>query len=474
MLARPPSHGSRFTSSRLTSHVSRFSLPSAVCRLSLPSAVCGPSTAVFPLPFAVKKNPTLTSQMKKIVLILLLFIPAVASFSQKKKAVFVIVDGIPADLIEKLSTPALDSIAGNDGYKRAFVGGERNGYSETPTVSAVGYNTVLTGTWVNKHNVWGNYGKDIANPNYHYKNIFRLLKEADPSKKIAIFSSWLDNRTKLVGETLKEAGNVHFDYRYDSLEYDTVTYPNDTTSERMHHIDEAVVNKAAQTIRDHAPDLSWVYLEFTDDMGHTFGDGQQFYDAIAMMDNQMSRLSQAIQFRKKNFNEDWLIMITTDHGRDSATGKNHGGQSDRERSGWIVTNAKNLNAYYKEDSISIADIMPTIARHMNIRFAPALAREVDGTPLIGKVDATSLNATCKEGKITLTWKKKRSGKAKIWVAVTNNFKNGSRDNYRFAGEVNIDKEKAVINAGNSPDGFYKIVLETPNNTLNRWIVPAKK
>src|SRR5678816_442945 len=137
--------------------------------------------------------------MRSIFLLLIIFF-SIAASAQKKKAIFVIVDGIPADLIEKLPTPALDSIAAGKGYKRAYVGGERGGYSQTPTISAVGYNTVLTGTWVNKHNVWGNYNQDIADPNYHYKTIFRVLEDNDPSKVTGVFSSWLDNRTKLVGE----------------------------------------------------------------------------------------------------------------------------------------------------------------------------------------------------------------------------------------------------------------------------------
>src|SRR5205085_934979 len=144
-------------------------------------------------------------------------------------------------------------------------------------------------------------------------------------------------------------------------------------------------------------DLSWVYLEFTDDMGHTFGDSPQFLDAIKKMDNQMSRIWKAIQYRKKNFNEDWLIIITTDHGRDAATGKNHGGQSDRQRSSWIVTNAKELNGHFKEDSVSITDIMPTIAKFMGLKMTPEYAREVDGVSLVGKLGATNLKAMYENG-----------------------------------------------------------------------------
>ena len=107
---------------------------------------------------------------------------------------------------------------------KALVGGEKGGYSETPTISAVGYNSVLTGVWVNKHNVWDN---DIAAPNYNYPTIFRLLKTQSPQKKIGIFSSWQDNRTKLVGDKMAETGSIPFDYKFDGLELDTINYPQD-------------------------------------------------------------------------------------------------------------------------------------------------------------------------------------------------------------------------------------------------------
>src|SRR6185295_4846672 len=127
--------------------------------------------------------------MKKITALFIIYLPLVI-FAQRK-AVFIIVDGIPADLIEKLPTPNLHDIARRGALLKAHVGGEKGGYSQTPTISAVGYNSLLTSTWVNKHNVWDN---DIKDPNYHYPTIFRLLKKADSTKKIAVFSTWLDNR----------------------------------------------------------------------------------------------------------------------------------------------------------------------------------------------------------------------------------------------------------------------------------------
>jgi predicted AlkP superfamily pyrophosphatase or phosphodiesterase len=384
-----------------------------------------------------------------------------------KKALFVIVDGIAADVIEKQPTPFLDEIARAGGYTRAHVGGEKGGYSQTPTISAVGYNSLLTGTWVNKHNVWDN---DIAAPNYSYWSIFRFFKEQFPRKKAAIFSSWLDNRTKLVGEGLPSTGNIQLDYHFDGLELDTVNYPHDKKREFMHRIDEAVVDKAVNYIQQEAPDLSWVYLEYTDDMGHMYGDSPQYFRAIEMMDQQMGRLWKAINYREKNFKEDWVIYITTDHGRDSATGKHHGGQSNRERSTWIVTNAKQLNNYFKTGNPGVVDIMPSIANFLGIKIPREQLMEIDGVPLTGAVAATHPDAKLENGKIKVTWKAaSRKGNARVWLSSSNQFKKGGRDQYMLKATVPVVKEEALIDV-DGPSEFYKIVIETPDNFLNRWIM----
>ena len=91
---------------------------------------------------------------------------------------------MPADVIEKANLPNLHSpIAKEGGYARVMVGGEKGTYSQTPTIYD-SYNSILTGTWVNKHNVWDN---DIRAPDYNYKNIFRILKENHPRKPSGFF-----------------------------------------------------------------------------------------------------------------------------------------------------------------------------------------------------------------------------------------------------------------------------------------------
>ena len=391
-----------------------------------------------------------------------------AAQAKIKKAVYIIVDGIPADVIEKLDLPNLEAIKKVGGYSKMIVGGEKGGYSQTPTISAVGYNSILTGTWVNKHNVWDN---DIKDPNYNYPTIFRLLKEQSPRKRIGIFSSWQDNRTKLVGEGLPEAGNIHFDYHFDGLELDTINYPHDDNSSYMHRIDEKVSEEASQNILTHAPDLSWVYLEYTDDMGHRYGDSPEYYKAIEYADEQVGRIWKAVQLREQNYNEDWLIIVTTDHGRDPKTGKGHGGQSDRERSGWIVTNAEDLNSHFNDGDASQVDIMPTIARFLNVKISKSILREIDGIPLIGELSVSDPKVSLDNGNASITWKAiNKEGMVKIYITPSNNYKSGGIDDYTLVKQVPMKSQRALINLQKIPSSFYKIVIEGKSNTVNRWLI----
>jgi len=393
--------------------------------------------------------------------------------NDKNKALFVIVDGISYEQLKKVPTPNLDAIAKAGGISRAFVGGEKNTYSQTPTISAVGYNSLLTGTWVNKHNVWDN---NIKDPNYHYWTIFRFFKQAYPFKKTAVFSTWLDNRTKLIGTGMPQTGQLQMDYYFDGFELDTINFPHDKASAYINKIDEMVVNEACDYIQEQAPDLSWVYLEYTDDMGHRYGNSEQFNEAIRKMDAQMGRLWEAVKKRQDKTGEKWQIFITTDHGRSEPAGKDHGGQSDAERSTWIVTNAAGLNEYFLKSSDAkqlpaIVDIMPTIGRHLQIHFPKAQAFELDGIPLTGKLSVVNPAVKMEKDIINVTWKsQEKDGKVRIWLAVTNHFEEGGSDNYMLIQQLPVTAESAAIDVSKFPKGFFKIVIEGKYNTVNRWIV----
>lgn len=318
--------------------------------------------------------------MNKLCLILLLTIAisgcnqAVEPPAKTPKAVFIIVDGIPADVLEDTSTPFLDSISGEGGYARAYVGGTPGEESESPTSSAIGYNSLLTGTWANKHNVYDNV---IGDPNYEYWDIFRIVKAHDPSLQTAIFSTWTDNRTKLIGDGLAAAGGYKLDYAFDGFELDLERFPHDPMSDYIRNIDELVTDEAARFIASDGPDLSWVYLQYTDDVGHRYGDGPEMTSAVELMDGQIGRIWSAVQNRQRSHNEDWMILITTDHGRDANTGRGHGNQTKRERTTWIVSNSDKLNSHFFELP-AIVDILPSIATHLQLEIPANIQDQLDG------------------------------------------------------------------------------------------------
>ena len=103
--------------------------------------------------------------------------------------------------------------------------------------------------------------------------------------------------------------------------------------------------------------------------------------AISMLDSQIGKVMQAVTYREQTYKEDWLVIITTDHGRDKETGKDHGGQSDSERNTWMVMNKK-PNNYALNNRTAIVDIFPTITAFLNISLPSHIAQGLDGVPLL--------------------------------------------------------------------------------------------
>lgn len=305
------------------------------------------------------------------VLFFLIFQVSVAS--AQHRVVLILLDGIPADLLDKVSTPGLDRLVTEGSFVTGYTGGVVNTPSQSPTISAVGYNHVLTGTWSDQHNVWTNQIKD---PNYDVWSIYRILERNKTDYKTAIFSTWEDNRTKLIGEGLEAAGGFELDHSFDGFEKDTVRFPHDAERRYILAIDQMVAREASTYLRNEGPDFMWVYLEYTDDMGHRFGDSPQMMQGIAHMDALVSLIYDAALSRVEQ-GEDVLMLVTTDHGRDAETGKGHGGQTPRERTIWIASNKQ-----LRSDDVRHVDILPTITRFLRVDVPNHVTSRWEGTSLL--------------------------------------------------------------------------------------------
>ena len=404
-----------------------------------------------------------------LVFILVLWCNAAAG--QQKKLVFIILDGIPAKDLERVHTPNLDQIVQQGGYARAYTGGTAGGYTESPTISAVGYNTLLTGTLANKHRVWGN---GIESPNYNYWSIFRYLREARPDAKLAVFSTWQDNRTKLLGENLPQTNFLQLDRSVDGLELDTLRYPHDAQSDYIHQIDQQVAQAAAAYLSTQGPDLTWVYLQYTDDMGHKFGRGPAMDAAIQKADAQVGLIWQAIQQRQQK-GEDWQLWITTDHGRKEPEAKAHGGQTESEREIWIATNASHLNARFIKGKAALVDLLPSFFRFFNLVVPEHQEHELDGTPLTGALSLTDLTLLGKGKNQKITWVPgDESETLSVYWSPTDHFAEGGQDEYFLLGEVPSDAGYYALPADLGKRSFFKVLVVGKHNSANTWKVAGNK
>lgn len=401
-----------------------------------------------------------------VVLVLL----ACADMAQAKtrKTLFVIVDGIPADCLERLQPPTISEIAKKGRYARAYAGGETGTYSETPTISAIGYANILTGTWMNKHNVRGN---ENIEENYNYPTIFQLAKMQQREVKTAIYSSWTDNRTVLLGEGKAETGHLRIDHVYDGYDLDKQRFPDKEGDLHIQEIDAQVCKDAARCIAQEAPDLNWIYLWYTDDAFHFYGNGQRSDKSVMRADRDLGQVWEAVKQREQRNGEEWLVIVTTDHGRTDC-GHDHGGQSERERTVWMATNQKKLNSRFGSTSLSQVDIVPTICRFMGFDIPQDNAFELDGQTFYGNCDIYGLQARQHDDSVVLTWKcDNRKAKATVYATGTNNRKQGQPDKWLEMGTTETGNGGFCVKMDDvdKESRFFKFVVKTDNGTLNKWV-----
>lgn len=384
-----------------------------------------------------------------------------------RKALYIVLDGIPADYIERVHPKNIFDIASKGGYARAYTGGEVGAYSQTPTISAIGYMNILTGTWMNKHNVNGNSN---LNPNYNYWSLFRIAKNQNKDFKTALFSSWTDNRTVLIGEGKPETDHLKIDYVCDGYELDKDRFPAKKDDLHIFDIDSVVCKEAAACIRENAPDLSWVYLWYTDSGFHIYGDGAFMDHYVNKTDDLIGMIWEAVQYREKKFDEEWMVIVTTDHGR-GESGHHHGGQLARERSVWVSTNVRALNAQFTRPTLALVDILPTICRFMDFQMPRDVAFEKDGISFYGPTDIYELTTHPYDNQVTLCWKGEGAkDEAVVYMATTNAYKEGGKDNWSEIGRVKASTGRFVVDLGKYPSSkFYKFVVKTPTTSLTRWL-----
>ena len=106
--------------------------------------------------------------------------------------------------------------------------------------------------------------------------------------------------------------------------------------------DEDVKNAVANELTNNDPTVLFVQLSNVDFAGHSTGftpDNPNYISAIETVDTQIGTMISVLKNRDNYHNENWLILLSTDHG---GLGTSHGGPSDKERTIFVIASGDTI------------------------------------------------------------------------------------------------------------------------------------
>ncbi len=248
-----------------------------------------------------------------------------------RKVLFIGIDGLRTDALQTANTPGMDSLV-----QQAYVcwNTDRGPY----TVSVPGWSSILHGVWPAKHGLTENSFRKSKYKDF--PDLFALAKRFKPTLSVATLSHWDD--------FLKITSNEDYAQRYTS--------------------DKALYYAALDKIMGCCPDLMTLHFDDTDHSGHAYGfspNVPEYISAIEQTDIYVEGLMDAIHYREITYSEEWMVVLTTDHGGE---GTGHGGQDElpQTRKVWSIVRIPALNSPVQQPQANSVDLLPTMLSWMGI------------------------------------------------------------------------------------------------------------
>ncbi len=245
--------------------------------------------------------------MKKLHLLIAAFaLTMSAAFASQTRKVLVIgIDGTRADALQAANTPNIDSIVAHGAY--TF-----DSWCLGITVSGPSWSTIFSGVWYPKHGVTDN---SYSGSHFDKFHLFPCLaKQHKPSLYAAEVMEW--------SPLIDNVPNVYdcYDVR--------VKVTDGGTGTTVPPVQTQLLNSNL--------DVMTVYFDAVDLAGHSSGfspSNGAYINAIESVDAAIGTIITALKNRPTYASEDWLILLTTDHG---GTGTGHGGNTVSERHIWWI------------------------------------------------------------------------------------------------------------------------------------------
>lgn len=290
-----------------------------------------------------------------------------------KRVLVIGIDGVRSDAlqlqVQSGNAPNIAGLIANGTVTwNAYAGGDFGTPTQQPTISGAGWSSILTGTWIDRHNVNGN-----ASPPYNQPAVLgsylvdqaphfaRLIKESVPGSYVSSVSSW-----NWVEDYLVAAQPTWLDYHDKGI---GSAYPTR---------DADVAAKAVAQITNSDPDVLFLHFDQVDGAGHAngFSTGVPAYlSAITNVDTHIGSILGAINSRPQKASEQWMVIVTTDHG---GTGTSHGGQSIEERTIPFIVSGGGVPVGVSTASPGHCCVPATVMRYLGISISPSWYFPQDG------------------------------------------------------------------------------------------------
>ncbi|MCE5326246.1 MAG: alkaline phosphatase family protein [Planctomycetaceae bacterium] len=291
---------------------------------------------------------------------------APASGAKSKHVLVIGIDGCMPDAVQAAKAPNIKALAAAGTVTwDGFSGGVLGTPSRQNTKSMPSWNSVLMGVWCDKH-LSISYRK--WKPNHAaYPNMFQRLKAAKPDARSASIVTWKE---------------INVDYR--------MTPGADYQANGKD--DDATTALAVKHLTETNPDLVFIQLDQVDGAGEGNGfspKSPKYMEAVEKADTQVGQLVEAVKKRKTYANEEWLIILVTDHGgtyrvnKDPKTGKevingSHGSDTPEERKIFVIVSGEAAKKQVVSPGPGLTVVAPTALHFLGAEYKPEW--KLDGEP----------------------------------------------------------------------------------------------
>lgn len=274
--------------------------------------------------------------------------PDVPLEARTPKVLLIGIDGVRVDVLAEVPTPSIDRLAATGTFTQRT-------RTTTPSVSGPSWSSMLTGVWPDKHGVTDN---EFGGRRYDaYPGFLTRIEQARPELSTFAVVDW----TPLME---LEGGSTAVGPEVDRREL------LDGYALGWAEADARATALAIEEISTGDPDAMFVYLGNPDETSHQTGSiGAPYRDAIAMADRHVGMLVDALRARPTYGTENWLILLSTDHGRTDDGG--HGGSSPVEMTTFILVSGPAAAVGTVEGESFIVDVAVTALTHMGVEIDPA-------------------------------------------------------------------------------------------------------